>query len=125
MAEIPISVRVAAVGVGIHAVNHVIVPLIPPVGWNVGTFYHLLMAPVYAALILPLLRGRNWARILITVLLACQFGGRFVVWAMWPEVGVQAMLVFGWTLSLIVLTALWIPRSAREHFRRSPVAASR
>ncbi|MGK8488443.1 hypothetical protein [Nocardia asiatica] len=115
----PPPVRVAAVGIGIHAINHVVVLLIPPVGWNVGTAFHLVGAPLYAALILPLLRGRNWARVTITALLACQFAGRFVVWVLFPTDGVHLALLAGWTITLIVLTALWIPRSARDLFRRT------
>ncbi|GAB4585083.1 hypothetical protein [Nocardia sp. IFM 10818] len=121
----PLSVRVAAAGVGIHAINHLIVILVPPVSWNPGTIYHLISAPLYAALILPLLGGRNWARITISILLACQFAGRFVVWVMFPSIGVHYALLAGWAISLIVLAALWIPRSARDHFRRGGVVASR
>ncbi|MBF6327665.1 hypothetical protein [Nocardia transvalensis] len=113
----PVSVRVAAAGIAIHAVNHLVVPLIPPVGFNVGTVYHLISAPLYAAMIIPLLRGRNWARIVMTVLLGSQFAGRFVVWVLYPSSGVHLALVAGWTVSLIVLAALWLPRSARQHFR--------
>ncbi|MFC9995428.1 hypothetical protein [Nocardia sp. NPDC127526] len=91
--------------------------LVPPVGWNPGTIYHLISAPLYAALILPLLGGRNWARITISILLGCQFAGRFVVWVMFPSSGVHVALLTGWAISLIVLAALWIPRSARDHFR--------
>ncbi|RDI46701.1 hypothetical protein [Nocardia mexicana] len=116
----PLSIRVAAVGVGIHAINHIIVNLVPPVGWNVGTIYHLIGAPLYAALILPLLRGRNWARIAITVLLASQFAGRFVVWILFPTSGVHLALIAGWTITLIALTAMWAPQPARAHFRRTP-----
>ncbi|WP_280382102.1 hypothetical protein [Nocardia wallacei] len=124
MAGAPPSVRVAAAGVGIHALNHIIVNLVPPVGWNVGTIYHLISAPLYAALILPLLRGRDWARITMTVLLAAQFAGRFVVWILFPSSGVHLALIAGWTITLTVLTALWFPRSARDHFRRARSAAS-
>ncbi|QLY30853.1 hypothetical protein [Nocardia huaxiensis] len=117
MSGIPVTVRIAALGIGIHAINHIIVLLTSPFSWNVGTVYHLLGAPIYAALIPPILRGRNWARITITVLLVCQFGGRFVVWALWPSEGVRAALVFGWVLSLLVFVMLWAPRGSRAHFR--------
>ncbi|WP_232236182.1 hypothetical protein [Nocardia sp. BMG51109] len=113
----PAVVRIAAAGIAFHATNHVIVPLIPPVSWHVGTVYHLISAPVYAALILPVLRGRNWARVVITVLLGCQFAGRFVVWALFPEAGVHVALVAGWAVSLTVFALLWIPRRAHRHFR--------
>ncbi|MCM6778206.1 hypothetical protein NDR87_32460 [Nocardia sp. CDC159] len=117
MPSSPMFVRIAALGVGIHALNHLIVLLIPPVGMNPGTVYHLIGAPVYAALVLPLLRGRNWARILITVLLGFQFVGRFVVWALFPETGAHLALILGWTISIITLTLLWAPRASRAHFR--------
>ncbi|MBF6348555.1 MULTISPECIES: hypothetical protein [Nocardia] len=121
----PIPVRVAAAGTGIHAINHLIVPLIPPTSWHVGTVYHLISAPLYAALLVPLLRGRNWARVLVTVLLACQFGGRFVVWLLFPGTAVHLALLAGWTLSVVVLAALWVPRSARAYFRRRPADRAR
>ncbi|MFI6871326.1 hypothetical protein [Nocardia sp. NPDC050406] len=123
MSDIPLTVRLAAAGIAVHAVNHIVVLLIPPVGWNVGTVYHLIGAPLYAVLALQVWRGREWARIVITVLLGCQFAGRFVVWAIWPEAGVHAMLIAGWTLSLCVLALLWIPRATREYFRRPGVSA--
>ncbi|TQM31908.1 hypothetical protein [Nocardia bhagyanarayanae] len=115
----PAAVRIAVVGIGIHAINHVVVPLLPPTNWNVGTVYHLIAAPVYAALILPLLAGRRWARVVITVLLGCQFAGRFVVWALFPETGARLALIAGWAISATVLALLWIPRPARRHFRAS------
>lgn len=116
MSAIPLLVRVAALGIGIHAINHIIVLLIPPFGWNVGTVYHLIGAPLYAALAVLVLRGRNWARITITVLLGCQMIGRVVVWVLFPEV--HLALIAGWALSAVILTLLWIPESARAYFRR-------
>ncbi|MFE9322846.1 hypothetical protein ACIHDR_22590 [Nocardia sp. NPDC052278] len=44
MPTTPAAVRIAAAGVGIHAINHLIVPLIPPANWTVGTVYHLISA---------------------------------------------------------------------------------
>ncbi|MEV6277297.1 hypothetical protein [Nocardia sp. NPDC051832] len=119
MSTTPLPVRIATAGVGVHAINHLVVLLIPPVGWNVGTVYHLIGAPLYAVLLLPLWRGRNWARLTITGLLGCQFAGRFVVWVLFPETGVHAALLFGWTLSTVVLLALWLPAAARHHFQRA------
>ncbi|WP_084530004.1 hypothetical protein [Nocardia crassostreae] len=124
MLATPSPVHIAAIGIAIHAINHLIVPLIPPIGWNVGTIYHLISAPIYAALIPPILNGRNWARITITVLLACQFAGRFVVWALFPETGAHLALIAGWTISIVVLALLWIPRSSRRHFRSTESADS-
>ncbi|MFQ6228633.1 hypothetical protein [Nocardia sp. NPDC002869] len=118
----PLTVRLAAAGIGVHAVDHVLVLLVPPAGWNIGTVYHLIGAPLYAALLLPILHGRNWARVTVTVLLGCQFAGRFVVWVLFPEAGVHAALIFGWTVSAALLTLLWISGSARGYFRRSAAA---
>lgn len=120
----PVTVRLAAAGIAIHAINHLIVLVIPPTGWNVGTVYHLLGAPVYAALLLPILAGCGWARVTITVLLGCQFAGRFVVWILFPESGVRLALLAGWALSLAVLTLLWLPRASRRHFRASALPAA-
>ncbi|AFU06032.1 hypothetical protein [Nocardia brasiliensis] len=117
----PLTVRLAALGIGIHAVNHVLVLVFSPFSWHVGTVFHLISAPLYAALLLPVLRGRNWARITITVLLGGQFLGRFVVWVLFPTTGAHLALLAGWTLSLIVFALLWTPPSTRLHFRhRAP-----
>lgn len=116
MSATPLTVRLAALGIGIHAINHVVVGVLPPISWNVGTFYHLITAPVYAALLLPLLRGRNWARIVMTVELGCQFLGRFVVWVLFPSTGAHLALIAGWTISIVVLVLLWLPHASREHF---------
>ncbi|MFI9506888.1 hypothetical protein [Nocardia sp. NPDC052566] len=116
MPTTPTAVQVAAAGIGIHAINHIVVNLIPPVGWNVGTVYHLISAPLYAALLYYVLRGRNWARITITVLLGCQIAGRGVVWALFPTAGVHAALIAGWALSVAILALLWAPRSTRRYF---------
>ncbi len=120
MPRSPLPVRIAALGVGIHAIDHILVVLIPPLGVNPGTLYHLISAPIYAALILPLLRGRAWSRILITVLLACQFLGRFIVWILFPQTGAHLALVFGWTISIVVLVLLW---ASRAHFRVKTASA--
>ncbi|WP_433577204.1 hypothetical protein [Nocardia brasiliensis] len=114
----PLTVRLAVLGIGIHAVNHVLVLVFSPFSWHVGTVFHLISAPLYAALLLPVLRGRNWARITITVLLGGQFLGRFVVWVLFPTTGAHLALLAGWTLSLIVFALLWTPPSTRRHFRR-------
>jgi hypothetical protein len=118
----PLTVRLGAAGIGVHAVDHVLVLLVPPVGWNIGTVYHLIGAPLYAALLLPLLRGRSWARDTLTVLLGCQCAGRFVVWVLFPDAGVHAALIFGWTVSAVVLTLLWIPGCASGYFCRFAAA---
>ncbi|WP_280446203.1 hypothetical protein [Nocardia brasiliensis] len=114
----PLAVRLAALGIGIHAVNHVLVLVFSPFSWHVGTVFHLISAPLYAALLLPVLRGRNWARITITVLLGGQFLGRFVIWILFPTTGAHLALLAGWTLSLIIFALLWTPPSTRHHFRR-------
>ncbi|MEU0871268.1 hypothetical protein [Nocardia brasiliensis] len=114
----PLTVRLAALGIGIHAVNHVLVLMFSPFSWHVGTVFHLISAPLYAALLLPVLRGRNWARITITVLLGGQFLGRFVVWVLFPTTGAHLALLAGWTLSLVIFALLWVPKSTRHHFRR-------
>lgn len=114
----PLTVRLSALGIGIHAVNHLLVVALGPFSWHVGTVFHLISAPVYAALLLLILRGRNWARITITILLGCQFIGRFVVWILFPTTGVHLALLTGWTLSLAVLALLWIPPATRHHFHR-------
>ncbi|WP_338769464.1 hypothetical protein V7968_05665 [Nocardia vulneris] len=115
----PLTVRLAALGIGIHAVNHVLVLVFSPFSWHVGTVFHLISAPLYAALLLPVLRGHNWARITITVLLGGQFLGRFVVWVLFPTTGAHLALLAGWTLSLIIFALLWTPPSTRRHFRRA------
>ncbi|MEU0503564.1 hypothetical protein [Nocardia sp. NPDC005998] len=117
MSGTPITVRIAALGIGIHAIDHIIVLLWPPFGWHVGTVFHLISGPVYAALILPVVRGRNWARITISFLLGGQFIGRFVVWMLFSSSGAHTALLAGWTLSVIVLALLWIPAATRRHFR--------
>ncbi|QBS41954.1 hypothetical protein [Nocardia sp. CS682] len=119
MSASPITVRMAVFGIGIHAINHVLVLLFSPFSWNVGTVFHLTHGPIYAALLVPILRGKNWARITITVLLAGQFLGRFVVWVMFPSTGAHLALIGGWALSVVVLTLLWVPGSTRRYFRRS------
>lgn len=117
----PITVRVAAIGIGIHAINHVLVLAFSPFSWNVGTVFHLIGAPLYAAILLPLLRGKNWARVTITVLLGAQFLGRFVVWVLFPSV--HLALIGGWALSVVVFVLLWVPGSSRRYFRRAEAPA--
>ncbi|MEV5839080.1 hypothetical protein [Nocardia sp. NPDC052112] len=116
MSGIPTAVRIAALGIGIHAIDHIIVLLWPPFEWHIGTVFHLISGPVYALLVLPVLRGRNWARITISLLLGGQFIGRFVVWVLFPTGGAHAALLVGWTISVIVLALLWIPARSRQHF---------
>ncbi|WP_069163060.1 hypothetical protein [Nocardia altamirensis] len=115
----PITVRIAATGVAVHAINHILVVVLSPFSWHVGTVFHLTHAPLYAALVLPLLRGKNWARILITFLLGGQFLGRFVVWVMFPSAGAHLALIAGWALSIVVLTLLWAPAASRRHYRKT------
>ncbi|MEV6556553.1 hypothetical protein AB0M22_12610 [Nocardia sp. NPDC051756] len=119
MSAAPITVRVAALGIAIHAINHVLVLVFSPFSWNVGTVFHLIHAPLYAALVWPVLLGKNWARILITFFLGGQFLGRFVVWVMFPSAGAHLALIGGWALSIVVLTLLWAAGSSRRHFRRA------
>ncbi|PXX65333.1 hypothetical protein DFR70_104396 [Nocardia tenerifensis] len=121
----PIPVRVAAAGIAVHAINHVVVLMFSPFSWNVGTVFHLVCAPLYAALVLPVWRGRNWARITITVLLGGQFLGRFVVWALFPSTGAHLALIGGWALSVVVLTLLWAPASTRRYFRAAAHSGTR
>ncbi|MFC9438797.1 hypothetical protein [Nocardia sp. NPDC057030] len=123
MSAAPITVRVAALGIAIHAINHVLVLAFSPFSWNVGTVFHLIHAPLYAALVWPVLLGKNWARILITFFLGGQFVGRFVVWVIFPSAGAHLALIGGWALSIVVLTMLWAPSSSRRHFRRVPTRA--
>ncbi|MFE9579215.1 hypothetical protein ACFYO1_22710 [Nocardia sp. NPDC006044] len=123
MSAAPITVRMAALGIAIHAINHVLVLVLSPFSWNVGTVFHLIHAPLYAALVWPVLRGKNWARILITVLLGGQFIGRFVVWVMFPSAGAHLALIGGWALSIVVLTLLWAPGTSRRYFRRTRTRA--
>ncbi|MFD6155066.1 hypothetical protein ACFWF7_16710 [Nocardia sp. NPDC060256] len=123
MSASPITVRIAALGIAIHAINHVLVLVFSPFSWNVGTVFHLIHAPLYAALVWPVLLGKNWARILITFFLGGQFLGRFVVWVMFPSAGAHLALLGGWALSVVVLTLLWVPGSTRRYFRRARTVA--
>ena len=122
----PPAVVVAAVGIGVHAFNHVTV-VVQDV-WrfvetpeaasiNPGTIYHPLSAVLYVWLAAAVHSGRNPARIAITVLLAGQAVGRYFVFFAYPTIEVRADLVSGYALSAAVLALLWIPASARRHFR--------
>ncbi|MGH3585247.1 MAG: hypothetical protein ACRDQ0_02895 [Pseudonocardia sp.] len=123
----PPAVVVAAVGIGVHAFNHVTVVVEDVWRWiatpdaasvNPGTFYHPLSAVLYVWLAVAVHSGRGAARIAITVLLAGQAVGRWVVFFAYPTVEVRADLVTGWALSAVVLVLLWIPASTRRHFNR-------
>lgn len=111
----PLPVALAADGVLIHAVNH-LWTLFPIRTIHPGTVFHAVSAPLYAWLVYQIRAGRKWARVAITVLLGCQFAGRFVIFAMYPDTGVRLTLLAGWLLSLAILALLWLPRSARAYF---------
>ncbi|CAL9520171.1 hypothetical protein SUDANB95_03784 [Actinosynnema sp. ALI-1.44] len=124
----PVGVVVAAVGIGVHAFNHVTV-VVQDV-WrfvadpdaasvNPGTIYHPISAVLYAWLAARVLSGRNRARVVITVLLASQAVGRYFVFVSYPEVEVRADLVSGWALSAVVLGVLWGAASARTYFAKT------
>jgi hypothetical protein len=122
----PPAVVVAAVGIGVHAFNHVtvvvqdvwrFVEMPETASINPGTIYHPVCAVLYVWLATAVHSGRNRARIAITVLLACQAVGRYFVFFAYPTIEVRADLVSGYALSAVVLTLLWIPASVRRHFR--------
>ncbi|MEU6148694.1 hypothetical protein ABZ816_01705 [Actinosynnema sp. NPDC047251] len=121
----PPAVLVAAVGIGVHAFNHVTIVvqdvwrlLATPdaATFNPGTVYHPISAVLYLWLAVTVHSGRNSGRVAITVLPAFQAVGRYFVFASYPEVEVRADLVTGWALSAVVLGLLWAPATTRGHF---------
>lgn len=124
----PPGAVVAAVGIGVHAFNHVTVVvqdvwrfIAEPAaaGVNPGTIYHPISAVLYVWLAVGVHSGRWWARLAITVLLAFQAVGRYFVFVSYPEVEVRADLVSGWALSAVILTLLWVPASMKAHFAKA------
>jgi hypothetical protein len=123
----PPAVVVAAVGIGVHAFNHVtvvvqdvwrLVETPEVVSLNPGNIYHPISAVLYLWLAVAVHSGRNWARIAITVLLLGQAVGRYFIFFAYPSVEVRADLVTGWALSVVVLALLWLEASARRHFAK-------
>jgi hypothetical protein len=121
----PPALVVAAVGIGVHAFNHVTVVVQDvwrfvetpdAASMNPGTIYHPISAVLYVWLAAAVHSGRNRARIAITVLLAGQAVGRYFVFFAYPTIEVRADLLSGYALSAVVLTLLWLPRSVRRHF---------
>jgi hypothetical protein len=121
----PPAVVVAAVGIGVHAFNHVTVVVQDvwrfvetpeAASMNPGTIYHPISAVLYVWLAVAVHSGRNWARIAITVLLAGQAVGRYFIFFAYPTIEVRADLVSGYALSAVVLALLWIPATVRRHF---------
>ncbi len=122
----PPAVVVAAVGIGVHAFNHVtvvvqdvwrFVEMPDAASINPGTIYHPIGVVLYVWLATAVHSGRNWARIAITVSLAFQAVGRYFVFFAYPTIEVRADLVSGYALSVVVLALLWLPAAARRHFR--------
>jgi hypothetical protein len=125
----PPVVVVAAVGIGVHAFNHVtvvvqdvwrLVETPEAVSLNPGNIYHPISAVLYVWLAVAVHSGRNWARIAITVLLLGQAVGRYFIFFAYPTIEVRADLVSGYALSAVVLSLLWLPTSTRRHFAKRP-----
>lgn len=124
---VPATVLLAVVGIGIHAFDHVRTAMEDLWGlladpahahFNPGNIYHPLSAPLYAWLAVMIWRGRGWARVLMTISLAGQFAGRFVVFFAFPQPQARADLLGGWLVSTAVLILLWAAPPTREYFRR-------
>lgn len=123
---LPAPLVVAVVGIGVHTFNHVsvvvqdiwrLISTPDQATFNPGTIYHPVSAVLYAVLAMLIYRGRNWARVVMTVQLAGQAVGRCFVFQAFPTVETRAELITGWALSAVVLVLLWAPAATRRHFR--------
>lgn len=118
----PVAVRWAAAGTMIEVVQHGVALCVPP--HPTADLFHAVSGPLYAWLALMVLRGRNWVRVTITVLLAVQGVGRVIVFA-GGSTWVQAGNVVGWAVSLAIVALLWWPPSSRRHFAPEQTALVR
>ncbi|MGI5520159.1 hypothetical protein ACQEUX_04320 [Micromonospora sp. CA-259024] len=89
----------------------------PPYGIGVPQAFHLSFGLLYAWLAVKLLDGRPWTRVLVTVLLAVQFVGRIVVFALIDNPWIRLLLIVGAVLTIAVVWLLWIVRPVRVFFR--------
>ena len=108
----PATVRWAAVGIAEATVGHFVALAVPP--HPIADLYHVISGPLYGWLGVMVLRGRNWARVAITVLLVVQSIGRlhFATGAAW----VRVANAIGWPIALAVIVLLWWPAASRRHF---------
>ncbi|SNT53958.1 hypothetical protein SAMN05443665_104112 [Actinomadura meyerae] len=111
-AQVPATVNWALACIGVLLVGHVFAWLYPPQGLT--DVFHLVWGVAYAWLALLLRRPRPWARAWLTGLLAVQFTGRFVVFAVNDDdVLLRTLVVIGWLVTLAVFILLWSPASNR------------
>ncbi|WP_328417608.1 hypothetical protein OG470_29765 [Micromonospora sp. NBC_00389] len=89
----------------------------PPYGIGVPQAFHLSFGLFYAWLAVKLFSGRPWTRVLVTVLLAIQFVGRFFVFAFIDNPWIRLLLIMGAVVTIVVVWMLWFVRPVRAFFR--------
>lgn len=108
----PLTVRLAALGIAEATIGHFVALFVPP--YPVADLYHVITGPLYGWLGVMVLRGRNRARVAITVLLVVQSIGRlhFATGPTWVHVA----NAIGWPIAFAVIVLLWWPLASRRHF---------
>lgn len=83
-----------------------------------GTVYHLIHVVLFAWLGVMSQKGKNWARIAVTVVLVFGILGTYFSFSSsTPEPGLyKSMNIFSWLVAFTILGLLWIPPSTRQYF---------
>lgn len=87
--------------------EHLYALVTPPYELGVAHGFHLSFGIAYAWLAWGSRFGQGWRRVLLTVLLAIQFIGRFFVFALITDTWIRASLVPGALITLVLIALLW------------------
>ncbi|MFC6016075.1 hypothetical protein ACFP2T_07700 [Plantactinospora solaniradicis] len=92
---------------GVLVLEHLYALVTPPYELGVPHAFHLSFGIAYAWLALGSRFGQGWRRVLLTVLLAIQFIGRFFVFVLVTETWIRMSLVPGALITLVLVALLW------------------
>lgn len=118
---VPRTVTVAIAGTFVLLGTHVFALVYPP--HVPADVFHVVWGVAFCGLAVLIRSPRNWARVWLTALIAIQFVGKGVVFALEDRAEVLVLIVFGWAVMIGVLVSLWAPASSRFFSRAGGLRA--
>lgn len=86
-----------------------------------GLIYHLILAALFLWLALMIREGRNWARVVVTIVSILGAAGTFFSFSSptpSPEL-YKTLNIISWLLASATIGLLWLPQRSRSYFAKS------